>query len=74
MSDNPICNDYGHPARALLLTHTLYGPVIYVALGKTMVDQLRSCASLLTKWAEKGCAKTATVWVKPTARSAWEPA
>lgn len=74
MSDNALKNCFGEPVRALVVLPSPYGPTIYAGGGKTLVEQLRYIASLQAIWSVSRCAENCSVWVKPTARSEWEPA
>jgi hypothetical protein len=71
----PLLTDlFGDPVRALVLCHTQQGPVIYTPIGKSLTEQLRYIAGLAAAWASDGCRVNFSVWVKPSARSPWEPA
>jgi hypothetical protein len=73
--DNTLLTDYfGEPVRALVLSHSPQGPVIYTPIGKSLTEQLRYIAGLAATWATTGCCQNYSVWVKPNARSPWEPA
>jgi hypothetical protein len=69
-----LTTSLGEPARVVIVIPTQVGPTIYTCLGKTLVEQLRYCASLQSHWAQTGCACDSSAWIKPTARAAWERA
>lgn len=73
MNTAQTTNMDGAPVRALVLTHTIYGPTVFhAACGKSLADQLRYVASLLTTWARSGCGRDCSVWVKCSPKSRWE--
>lgn len=64
----------GQPLRVIILAHTTHGPVVFRTIGATLADQLRHAACLLNDWVAHDVARNVSVWLKPTAKSSWEPA